>query len=217
LGFPLEKGGQFFNLITAWDLLRDSGVRPGQWLALTAGYSTVSIMALQFARHKGVNIISVVRRAHEDLDLKTLGAADVIDLSAVPNGVGERVMQVTQNKGINGIVDSVGGPVTGELIRSMAFGGQVIINGGMAAERFELHNFDVLLKGLDIKAHVYRYFFTPPQVSDNDALREITEISGRSSFNVPTGGLHSLEDFEAAIDETMRNPGHGKRLFKMPG
>jgi NADPH2:quinone reductase len=39
-------------------------------------------------------------------------------------------MQVTQNKGINGIVDSVGGPVTGELIRSMAFGGQVIINGG---------------------------------------------------------------------------------------
>src|SRR5260221_12966245 len=61
-GFPLEIGGQFFNPITAWDLLRHSRAQPGQWLAVTAGYSTVSTMALQFAKQRGVNVICVVRR-----------------------------------------------------------------------------------------------------------------------------------------------------------
>ena len=52
-------------------------------------------------------------------------------------------------------------------------------------ERFELHNFDVLLNGLEIKAHVYRYFFTPPQAADHAVLQQIVDASGRADFQVP--------------------------------
>ncbi len=214
-GFPLEKGGQFFNLITAQDLVRDSQVGPGQWLALTAGHSALSMMALQFAKLRDVNVISVVSRTHERVDLKALGATEVIDLSVNSKNIGQQIMEITQNKGINGLVDNVGGPVTGELIRSIVLGGRVIINGGMSAEHFELHNFDVLLKGLEIKGHVYRYFFTPPPEGDKEFIREIAAGSGRPSFEVPIGGLHALEDFGAAVDATIRNSGRGKHLFRM--
>ena len=78
-----------------------------------------------------------------------------------------------------------------------------------------MHNFDVLLKGLEIKGHAYRYFFTPPQAGDEGFIREIAEVSGRSSFEVPLGGLHALEDFGAAIGATIRNTGRGKHLFRM--
>ena len=105
--------------------------------------------------------------------------------------------------------------MTGELIRVMAFGGQGIINGGMSPERFELHNFDVLLNGLEIKAHVYRHFFTPPQISGRAVLQQIVDASGRADFQVPLGGLHPLADFKKAIGESMRNPARGKRLFQM--
>ncbi|TKB34080.1 MAG: hypothetical protein E5W81_29825, partial [Mesorhizobium sp.] len=54
----------------------------------------------------------------------------------------EAVMDITGGAGLNGIIDNVGGPVSGELIRTLALGGQMVINGGMSAERFELHNFD---------------------------------------------------------------------------
>jgi NADPH:quinone reductase-like Zn-dependent oxidoreductase len=144
-----------------------------------------------------------------------VGCIEVIDLSVNSKGVGQQIMEITQNKGINGLVDNVGGRVTGELIRSIIFGGRAIINGGMSAERFELHNFDVLLKGLEIKGHAYRYFFTPPPTSDKEFIREIAAVSGRPSFEVPIGGLHALEDFEAAIDATLRNTGRGKHLFRM--
>src|SRR5258708_32587286 len=78
--FAPEKAGQFFNLITAWDLLTEARVRAGDWLALTAGNSTVSMMALQFAAARGANVISIVRRPQSDL--KSLGAAEVIALGS---------------------------------------------------------------------------------------------------------------------------------------
>jgi NADPH:quinone reductase-like Zn-dependent oxidoreductase len=213
--YPVEKAGQLMNPITAWDLLAQSRVRAGQWLALTAGYSSIATMALQFARLKGVNVISIVRREHDDLDLERIGASAVLDLSRTAQGVREQIMEITQGSGIHGVIDNVGGPALGELVRSMAFGGQAIINGGMSAETFELHNFDVLLNGVEIRSSVYRYFFTPPQPGDEVSLREIAEIFGRADFHVPSGGSHPLADFREAIAESWSHPERGKRSFRM--
>jgi NADPH:quinone reductase-like Zn-dependent oxidoreductase len=213
--FPIEKASQLFNLITAWDLLGESGLKEGDWIAVTAGYSTVSEMVLQFARQRGIKGIALVRRAHDSLDLHALGASAVIDLSALDGPLNDQVMALTGGNGLNAIIDNVGGPVTGELIRSCAFGAKVVINGGMSPDRFELHNFDVLLSGLEIKAHVYRYFFTPPQSDDKQMLSDVIEAARRSDFTVPVGGFHALDDHATAIHESINNPGNGKRFFKM--
>lgn len=79
--YPIEKAAQFMNLITAWDLIEQSGVQPGQWLVLTAGNSTVAMIASQFAKRKGVKVLSLVRTARKGLDLRRLGATDVFELS----------------------------------------------------------------------------------------------------------------------------------------
>jgi NADPH2:quinone reductase len=213
--FPPEKAAQFFNLITAWDLIEAARVKPGHWLAVTAGNSTVSTMVLQFARARNVNVISLVRRA--SLDLKDLGATEVVELLSLSGSVGDRIAEITSNKGINALIENVGGPVAGDLIRSMAFGGQVIINGGMSAERFELHNFDVLLSGIEIRSHVYRYFFTSPQPNDMQMLRQIAEASESPDFKVAVGGLNRLEDFERAVVETLDRPERGKQFFELYG
>jgi NADPH:quinone reductase len=209
--FPIEKAGQFFNLITGWDLLAAARTQPGDWLAVTAGSSTVSIMLLQFAKAKGVNVVSIVRR--QRFDLKKLGAAAVIELSVSGEKVRDYVMNLTEGKGINALVDNVGGPVTGDLIRSMAFGGRVIINGGMRPERFDLHNFDVLMSGLEIRSHVYRYFFTPPRLGDREELTAIAEASASSEFKVPVRGLNALENFKSALQEAIEHPERGKQFF----
>ncbi|MDQ0470536.1 quinone oxidoreductase family protein [Labrys wisconsinensis] len=214
-GYPVERAGQLMNPITAWDLLAESGVQPGQWLALTAGYSSISTMVLQFARRRGINVIPFVRRLHADLDLGDLGAAAVVDLSNATTGVRETVMAITGNAGLHGVIDNVGGPVTGELVRSLAFGGRLVINGGMSAERFALHNFDVLLSGAEIRASVYRYFFSPPRDDDGPVLREIAELFRRPDFHVPVGGVHPLEDFQRAVGDAWNHPNLGKQMFRM--
>jgi NADPH2:quinone reductase len=212
--FVPEKGAQFFNLITAWDLLAASRAKPGDWIVLTAGNSTVSQMLLQFAHQRGINVISIVRRVH--VDLRTLGAAAVIELSTLDGSVTEEVRRMTNGKGISALIDNVGGPVTGELIRSMALGGQVIINGGMSAERFALHNFDVLLKVLEIRSHVYRYFFTAPDPGDSETLTAIRAAAAPETFKIAVGGMNPLSEFRHAVAETLNNPERGKQFFAMP-
>jgi NADPH:quinone reductase len=206
-----EKASQFFNLITAWDLLDTANAKKGDWIAVTAGNATVSQMVLQFAVARGINVIPLVRRIHGDLT--DLGAPRVIELASLDRPVGEWIAEITGGKGIVALIDNVGGPVTGELIRAMAFGGQVIINGGMSPERFELHNFDVLLSGLEIRSHVYRYFFDPPKAADMPTMQTIAAASDR--FKVPIGGMNALEDYHRAVVETLGSPERGKQFFDM--
>jgi NADPH:quinone reductase-like Zn-dependent oxidoreductase len=212
-GFAIEKAAQFFNLITAWDLVNSSGVQAGQWLAVTAGNATVSTMALQFARARGIKVISIVRREHSDL--RAMGAAHVISLSNTSRSLGESVRQITSDDGIQGIIDNVGGSVTGELIRALSFGGRLIVNGGMSPDRFDIHNFDILLKGVEIKPYVYRYFFAPPPSSDFEELLHIATLSAATDFKVPVAGMNHLAAFKYAIDEAMSHPDRGKLFFRM--
>ncbi|RWM22652.1 MAG: hypothetical protein E5X53_07735 [Mesorhizobium sp.] len=213
--YPVERAGQMVNPITAWGLLADSRVQPGQWLAVTAGYSSVSTMVMQFAQRRGINVIALVRRSHDRLDLKALGATAILDLSGLKLGVREAVMDMTGGAGLNGIIDNVGGPVSGELIRTLAMGGQMVINGGMSTERFELHNFDVLLSGVEIRANIYRYFFSPPVEADRPVLREIVDIFGQPDFHVPVGGIHRLAEFELAVTNSLDRADLGKQIFRM--
>jgi NADPH2:quinone reductase len=86
------------------------------------------------------------------LDLKAWGASEVIELASLSQSVGDQIMEITQRQGVNGVVDCVGGPVVGELIRSLSFGGQFIIYFGFNPKSFELHNFDILMKGSGIQS-----------------------------------------------------------------
>ncbi|TIQ01842.1 MAG: hypothetical protein E5X61_36710 [Mesorhizobium sp.] len=162
-----------------------------------------------------MNVIALVRRSRDRLDLKGLGATAILDLSSLKVGIREAVMDMTDGAGLNGIIDNVGGPVSGELIRTLAMGGQMVVNGGMSTERFELHNFDVLLSGLEIRANIYRYFLSPPVEADRPVLREIVDIFGQPDFHISVGGIHPLAEFELAVTNSLDRADLGKQIFRM--
>lgn len=212
--YPIEKAPQFGNFVTAWDLVNETKVQSGQWIAITAANSTVSTIAVQLAKQKGMNVIAIVRKKRDHVDLQAIGADEVIELSeSSVASVREKVMEITQKKGINGVIDSVGGPVLGELINSLALGAQVIISGDLSMEPFEMRSSDIALKVASIRTYAYRYFFSPPKPEDKGTLQEIMNIS--SEFQVPVGGMHALTDFKNAIDMGLNQPEKGKRFFTM--
>lgn len=208
-----EKAAQFFNLITAWDLLSAARVSEGDWIAVTAGNATVSTMVSQFAAARGIKIVATSRRPRADL--ANYGIDAVIDLRSLDEPIGPSIAAITGGKGLAALVDNVGGPLTGDLIRSMRFGGQVVINGGMSPERFELHNFDVLLNGLEIRSHVYRYFFDPPKADEFEELNGIAAASIGEDFKVAVGNFVELNDWRAAVEATLESPDAGKQFFRM--
>jgi NADPH:quinone reductase len=189
-GYPLEKAGQLLNPITAWDLLEDAQIQPGQWLALTAANSSVARMTAEFAQRRGVKVIALGRQTPGDPSLHN------------------RIRDLTRGQGLHAVIDCVGGPLLKDLMENLVPGGQVVIYGGMSDERFALHNFDVLLKIVTIKPHIYRFFARPPGPGDRHSLRQIIDTFGRDDFRIPIGGAYPLEDFATAIQ-----PAKGKNYF----
>lgn len=208
-----EKAAQFFNLITAWDLLSVARVSKGDWIAVTAGNATVSTMVAQFAAARGVKVIATSRRPRADLLER--GVSAVIDVGNLDGPIGPKIADITDGAGIAALIDNVGGPLTGDIIRSMRFGGQVVINGGMSPDRFELHNFDVLLNGLEIRSHVYRYFFSPPKPEEALELARIADASIGDGLKVAVGGFVDLGAWRDAIEATLESPDAGKQFFRM--
>lgn len=213
--YPLEKGAQMLNLVTARDLLDRAAAKPGDWIALTAGNSTVSTMVAQMARARDVHVVSIVRRrlALPDGESAAFGATSVVELSSLDVPLGTRLAEITNGKGLRAAIDGVGGPMAGDLLRSLAFGGKLIVYGGFSEERFSLHNFDVLLNCTTIEPYIYRYFFEPPKPEDRAWLEDIVRTTKSESFRVRSAGAHAPDDFATAVRESFERPEAGKRFL----
>jgi NADPH:quinone reductase len=130
--YPVEKGAQLFNIITAWDLLADANAQPGQWVAVTGGNSSLGSMVTQFAAARGIRIISLVRQIRTGWHPSSLGSTEAVELTNLSVPLADKVRDLTGGNGLNSIIDCVGGPAVGDLIRGAALHCQVIVYGGMS-------------------------------------------------------------------------------------
>jgi NADPH:quinone reductase len=207
---PRELAGQFFNVITAWDLLSMAELRPGNWLAITAGGSHVAQMLTQFALGRGINVIAVIRQGHEQL--QTPDGALILDLSENPEPT-VTVHDMTRGNGIDVLVDHVGAETLSRLLPSISSRGRVIINGVLDSGPSTIYPLHLLTRRLSIKTHAYRYFFTPPETKHYPELSQIARLVTSDSFWRPTARFWSLEEFESAIRANSQRRGSAKDFF----
>jgi NADPH:quinone reductase-like Zn-dependent oxidoreductase len=213
--FPPEKAAQMMPMITAWDVVENSKAKEGEWIAVTAANSANALMIMQLAIRKGIRVIAFVRKLPK-LNLHDFGAETVIDLSLNDTPIPELIRKLTANKGINAIIDAVGGPLLADLVRSAAFNARVIMYGGLSDQQFGLHNNDVYLNGLTIEPYIYRHFFTPPAKEENETLQTIITIASDPSFVAPISGQYRLDQYKIAVKASYSStPGSssGKGLF----
>ena len=95
---------------------------------VTAGSSGVGTAAIQIARHLGANpVLATTRTPAKAAALRALGAHDVIDTGAA--GWVEAVMKATGGRGVDVILDNVGGPMLAGHIEVLALKGRLVSVG----------------------------------------------------------------------------------------
>jgi NADPH:quinone reductase-like Zn-dependent oxidoreductase len=116
--------------VTAWVPLFEYGhLRPGDTL-LVQGSGGVSLFGLQLARALGSRVIATSRSANKVPLLKELGASDVINTATNP-AWDEETRDLTQGKGVNFVLEVVGGEYVQRSLAAAAVGGQVAVIGFM--------------------------------------------------------------------------------------
>lgn len=116
------------TFLVAYDMLVLQGkLAPGQWLLVTGVSSGVGVASLQAAKAMGANVIGTSGSQQKLDKLKPLG----LDLGIATRAPDfhDAVMKATDGRGVNLVVNTVGGTVFAECVRSMAFEGRLATVG----------------------------------------------------------------------------------------
>jgi NADPH:quinone reductase len=115
--------------VTAHDaIVTAAQLHSGESAMITAGSSGVGTAAVQIARYLGAQpLLTTTRSAAKAEALQALGATHAIDLSK-PDWVGS-VKAATDGRGVDVIIDNVGGPMLKDNLHALAVRGRLVSVG----------------------------------------------------------------------------------------
>jgi NADPH:quinone reductase len=131
--------------LTAQITLTQAGFKPGMAVLAPGIGGSVGNAAYQLARAQGAGkVISTAGSAAKAAAARALGFEDVVDLSE--EGLAEGVRRITEGKGADIVIESIGGTVTSEALSSLGLGGVLITLGYSAGRKTTIDVTDLIWK-----------------------------------------------------------------------
>src|ERR1700737_1993993 len=132
--------------LTAQITLTLAGFKPGMTVLAPGIGGSVGNATYQLARAQGAGkVISTAGSAAKAAKARELGFDDVIDLTT--EGLADGVRRVTACKGVDVVIDSIGGSLTGEALSAIGLGGALITLGYSAGRKTTIDVTDLIWKG----------------------------------------------------------------------
>jgi NADPH2:quinone reductase len=115
--------------LTAWfGLLTDGRLKAGEWLLVQAGSSGVGVAAIQIGKYLGAKVITTSSGDEKCQKLRQLGADETIDYTS--KDFAAEVTRITGNRGVDVVLEMVGGDVYKKSLEVLSPGGRLVSIGG---------------------------------------------------------------------------------------
>jgi NADPH:quinone reductase-like Zn-dependent oxidoreductase len=115
--------------LTAWfALVSDGKLKSGEWLLVQSGSSGVGTAAIQIGKHLGARVITTTGSEEKAGRLRALGAELATDVSR--HDFLPEVMKATDNRGVDVVLEMIGGEVYQKSLKALAPGGRLVSIGG---------------------------------------------------------------------------------------
>jgi putative PIG3 family NAD(P)H quinone oxidoreductase len=139
---------------TVWsNLIGQAGLRSGEIVLLHGGGSGIGTFAIQFAAAIGARVLTTARRA-KHAALRELGADVTIDHTEVD--FVDAVRRATGGRGVDVILDILGGGCLDRNVRALATGGRLVVIGLQRGRRGELDLNELLTRRATVTATALR-------------------------------------------------------------
>jgi NADPH2:quinone reductase len=180
--------------LTAWfGLKTDGDLKSGEWLLVQGGSSGVGTAAIQIARHWGAKTIATTGSEDKAHRLRKLGAEVTIDVPQ--NDFLPEVMRVTGNRGVDVVLEMIGGDVYQKSLQALAPGGRLVSIGGAFGAIPDSP--PVLGEGRKAtRFSITNYLKAKPD--DFKELDDILELVAEKKFQVVIGKSFPLAETRAA-------------------
>jgi NADPH2:quinone reductase len=135
-------------------------IKPGMTMLIPGIGGSVGNAAVQLAKvHGAGRVISSAGSSAKAKKAKELGYSVVVDLSQESLSAG--VMRLTGDKGVDVALDSIGGAITGEAVKSLAAGGRVVQMGYPGGTALTVDSVTLIWKPASI--HGFNMYFQSPE------------------------------------------------------
>lgn len=192
-------------------------VLPGETVLVTGASGSVGIATMQLAKVFGCSVIAGLTTMTKADEARANGADHVIDL-AQPNprdSVRDQMLGLTGGKGVNAVIDMVGGEVFSGALRGLAFRGRLVVVGFTSGEIPSVKVNYLLLRNiavLGVDRTKYRDL-TPDwmqRVQD-----EIFKLCLEGKIKMPIQARFAMEDYMKAFDVIRGRGVRGKVVLTM--
>ncbi len=216
--FPLPEHTSYdegaalpMNYLTALFALHERGqVREGETVLVHGASGGVGTATLQVARGLGARTIAVVSTDEKAVVATSAGADDVVRL----DGFKDAVRDLTGGRGVDVVLDVVGGDVFTDSLRCLAEQGRLLVVGFASGQGIpEVRVNRLLLNNIDVRGVGWGGFaMTRPSYmrAQWEALLPMIE-SG--VIAPPIGATYDLDDFGRALQDVADRRMLGKAVF----
>jgi NADPH:quinone reductase len=192
------------------------GLKAGEWILIHGGSSGIGTTAIQLAKAFGATAIVTAGSAEKCAFCRTLGADHAIDYKT--QDFVEEVKKITCKRGVDVVLDMVGGSYIQKNLSSLALEGRLVQIAFLQSSIVEKFNFmPMILKRLRLMGSTLRSRSLAEKAEVTAALREnIWPLLEAGKVNPVIHATFPLEDTRQA-HELMESSGYVGKIVLLTG
>lgn len=132
VGFEVGASVRYAYGTAHYALVTRAQLRPGETVFVSGAAGGIGMAAVDLAKHLGATVIAGTSSVTKNDAARQQGAAHAIDYTHEP--VRERLLELTQGRGVDVYLDTVGGALFATVSRAMAWGGRILPIGFASGE-----------------------------------------------------------------------------------
>jgi len=197
--------------VTAVGAMRVLKIKSGQSLLVLGATGGVGSAAVQIARGEGIKVIAEVSTSEKAERVKDLGADHVVVLSDGP--LESQVRELTAGRGVDAVLDPIGGNVTGQAVAALAEFGRLAHFGNAAGSTLTLRSRDLVRNAVTIIG--FNRFKVSADGYTQD-LHEVVQLAARGRYRTALDRTFPIEQIAEATRHFEEGRGVGKVILTMP-
>jgi NADPH:quinone reductase len=192
------------------------GVRAGDWVLVHGASGGVGLAAVQLAVRAGARVIALSGDAGKRARLAATGAVQVLDAGS-PD-LRDAILSLTDGRGVDLVLDMVGGPAFDLSIRVLAPYGRLLIIGFASGVMPVAKAGVLLVKGISVVGVNYGHYLATEPESARAAVESVLARIDRSELSAGIESSRPLAEASRALADLRNRKVFGKAILRIdPG
>lgn len=192
-------------------LKRRANIKEGETLLVLGASGGIGTATIQLAKIMGVKTICAVGSNEKAEYVKSLGADEIIRYDQID--LKETVKDLTNGKGVDVVMDPVGGNITEQALRATAWNGRLLVVGFTDGNIPKIPLNLTLVKGVSIVGVWWgRWTTTSPEETAED-FSELLSFIEKGELDIKANNVHTIEETPLALENFLSRKNIGKTVI----